>query len=446
MKRESAVPRKTESSSHIMEWYAEADWAKTHEQPLRARFLLYLSLVVFLLLLLWASLAEVDEIARGEGKVVPSSQLQVIQSLDGGVVEDIYVKEGQAVNLGDVLIRVDSTRFTSSLAENQAQIFALTVKAMRLEALTQNKPFLLSKELATGDASIIAQEMNLYNSTLSEIVAQTSISDQQIVQREQELREARAKLEQAQRSLDLTDQELRVTEPLVGTGAVSEVEILRLRRDVSRLKGERNQTNAQISRIQSAIQEAERKKQEVRLSFNNKLSTELSDTLGKLSALNATSTGFADKVVKADLKSPVRGTVKRLLINTVGGVIQPGKDIIEIVPTDDTLLLEAKIRPQDIAFLHPGQTAIVKLTAYDFTIYGSLDGAVEHIGADTVINEKEEAFYIVRVRTKSASLGGNLPIIPGMVAQVDIMTGKKTILAYLMKPILRAKANALTER
>lgn len=446
MKRESAVPRKTESPSHIMEWYAEADWAKTHEQPLRARFLLYLSLVVFLLLLLWASLAEVDEIARGEGKVVPSSQLQVIQSLDGGVVEDIYVKEGQAVNLGDVLIRVDSTRFTSSLAENQAQIFALTVKAMRLEALTQNKPFLLSKELATGDASIIAQEMNLYNSTLSEIVAQTSISDQQIVQREQELREARAKLEQAQRSLDLTDQELRVTEPLVGTGAVSEVEILRLRRDVSRLKGERNQTNAQISRIQSAIQEAERKKQEVRLSFNNKLSTELSDTLGKLSALNATSTGFADKVVKADLKSPVRGTVKRLLINTVGGVIQPGKDIIEIVPTDDTLLLEAKIRPQDIAFLHPGQTAIVKLTAYDFTIYGSLDGAVEHIGADTVINEKEEAFYIVRVRTKSASLGGNLPIIPGMVAQVDIMTGKKTILAYLMKPILRAKANALTER
>lgn len=446
MKTENSTPTKTESPSHIMDWYAEADWAKTHEQPLRARFLLYLSLAVFVVLILWASVAEVDEIARGEGKVVPSSQLQVIQSLDGGVVEDIYVKEGQSVNVGDVLIRVDSTRFTSSLAENQAQIFALTVKAHRLEALTQNKPFILPKELAGGDASIIAQEMNLYNSTLSEILAQTSVSDQQIVQREQELREARAKLEQAQRSLDLTEQELRVTEPLVGTGAVSEVEILRLRRDVSRLKGERNQTNAQISRIQSAIQEAERKKQEVRLNFSNKLSTELSDTLGKLSALNATNTGFADKVVKADLKSPVRGTVKRLLMNTVGGVIQPGKDIIEIVPTDDTLLLEAKIRPQDIAFLHPGQKAIVKLTAYDFTIYGTLEGSVENIGADTVINEKEEAFYIVRVRTKSASLGDNLPIIPGMVAQVDIMTGKKTILAYLMKPILRAKANALSER
>jgi adhesin transport system membrane fusion protein len=366
--------------------------------------------------------------------------------LDGGVVEEIYVKEGQLVNAGDLLVRIDSTRFTSSLAENQAQIFALTLKAMRLEALTKDKPFVIPAELIMGDASIIAQETNLYNSTLSEIVAQTSISDQQIVQRQQELVEARAKLEQAQRSLDLTSQELSVTEPLVGSGAVSEVEILRLRRDVARLKGERNQTSAQISRIQSAIQEAERKKQEVRLSFSNKLSAELSDTLGKLSALNATSTGFADKVVKADLKSPVRGTVKRLLMNTVGGVIQPGKDIIEIVPTDDTLLLEAKIRPQDIAFLHPGQKAIVKLTAYDFTIYGSLEGEVEQIGADTVINEKEEAFYIVRVRTKSASLGDNLPIIPGMVAQVDIMTGKKTILAYLMKPILRAKANALSER
>jgi adhesin transport system membrane fusion protein len=446
MKTQTPAPSKVETPSHIMDWYAEADWARTHEQPLRARFLLYLALMVFVVLIIWASVAEVDEIARGEGKVVPSSQLQVIQSLDGGVVEEIYVKEGQAVNVGDVLIRVDSTRFTSSLAENQAQIFALTVKAMRLEALTQNKPFILPKELAAGDVSIIAQEMSLYNSTQSEILAQTSVSDQQIVQREQELREARAKLEQASRSLELTEQEFRATEPLVATGAVSEVEILRLRRDVARLRGERNQTNAQISRIQSAIQEAERKKQEVRLNFSNKLSTELSDTLGKLSALNATSTGFADKVVKADLKSPVRGTVKRLLINTVGGVIQPGKDIIEIVPTDDTLLLEAKIRPQDIAFLHPGQTAIVKLTAYDFAVYGSLEGTVEHIGADTVINEKEEAFYIVRVRTKSASLGDNLPIIPGMVAQVDIMTGKKTILAYLMKPILRAKANALSER
>lgn len=436
----------TEETAHILSWYAEADWARTHERPLRARALLYGVLLVIISVVTWAYFAEIDEIARGEGKVVPSSQIQVIQSLDGGIVDKIYVKEGQQVEAGDVLIRVDPTRFNSSLAENDAQIFALTVRSLRLEALTQQKPFILPAELAMGSSSIIDQERSLYNSIISEISAQTSISEQQIIQRQQELREAQAKREQAQRSLELTNQELRATEPLMATGAVSEVEILRLRRDVARLQGERNQANAQISRSQSAISEAERKKQEVHLSFNNRLSAELSDTLGKLSALHATSTGFADKVQKADMKSPVNGTIKRLLINTVGGVIQPGKDVIEIVPADDTLLLEVKIRPKDIAFIHPAQKAIVKITAYDFAIFGSLEGEVEQIGADTVLNEKDEPFYIVKVRTKESGLGDKLPIIPGMVAQVDILTGKKTIFDYLVKPITRAKANSMSER
>lgn len=435
-----------DNNEHVMSWYAEVDWAKTHEQPLRARYLLYGTLFTIVALIVWAYFAEIDELARGEGKVVPSSQLQVIQSLDGGVVEQIYVKEGQLVEQGDLLVRVDPTRFTSSLAENQAQVFALKVKAMRLEALTQDKPFILPEDMYALGVEIIEQERSLYDSTVSEMYEQTSISDQQIIQRQQELREARAKQQQAQRSLELTNQELRATEPLIANGAVSEVEVLRLRRDIARLKGERDQASAQISRSQAAIAEAERKKQEIRLSFNNKLSTELSDTLGKLSALNATSSGIVDKVEKADLKSPMRGTVKRLLINTIGGVIQPGRDVLEIVPQDDTLLLEVKIRPKDIAFLHPGQKAIVKITAYDFAVYGSLEGVVEQIGADTVINEKEEAFYIVRVRTSSAELGEDKPIIPGMVAQVDIMTGKKTIFDYLVKPVTRAKANSLSER
>ena len=444
--KQTLPAKASDVDGHIMDWYADADWAKVQQEPLRARKLLYGGALVLLLLLLWSAFAYVDEVTRGEGKVVPSSQLQVIQSLDGGIVEEIFVKEGQHVKEGDVLIRIDSTRFTSSLAENQAQVFALKVKAARLEALTQNKPYILPVELLAGDVGIIEQERGLYDSTVSELKAQTSVSQQQIIQREQELREAQAKHEQAIRSLELTEQELTVTEPLATSGAVSEVEILRLRRDVARLRGERNQASAQMSRVHAAISEAKRKMQEVELNFRNKFSTEFSDTLGKLSALNATSSGFADKVIKADIKSPVHGTVKRLLINTQGGVVQPGKDIIEIVPADDTLLLEAKIKPQDIAFLHPGQPAIVKLTAYDFSIYGSLEGVVEQIGADTVINEKEEAFYIVRVRTKKASLGDNLPIIPGMVAQVDIITNKKTILSYLIKPVLKAKANALSER
>ncbi len=244
----------------------------------------------------------------------------------------------------------------------------------------------------------------------------------------------------------LLQKELNATRPLVRTGAVSEVEILRLERDLTRLRGDRDQADAQISRVQAAISEAQRKIEEVQLSARNQMSTELSDTMSKLSALNEGGRALADKVAKAEIKSPVRGTVKRLLVNTVGGVVQPGKEVLEIVPLDEALILEAQIAPRDIAFLRPGLNATVKFTAYDFAIYGGLDAVVENIGADSVVDQKGNAFYVVRLRTRKASLGENLPIIPGMVAQVDIMTGKKSVLSYLLKPVLRAKANALSER
>nr|HPR08382.1 HlyD family type I secretion periplasmic adaptor subunit [Denitromonas sp.] len=241
-------------------------------------------------------------------------------------------------------------------------------------------------------------------------------------------------------------QELDVTKPLLASGAVSEVELLRLERDVARLRGERNQASAQIARIQSSIAEANRNIQDVELSYRNAARNELADTRAKLNSLSEGSLALVDRVKHAEVKSPMRGTVKRLLINTVGGVVQPGKEVAEVVPLDEALLLEAKINPKDIGFLRPGQPAEVKFTAYDFSIYGGLKATVEQIGADTVMDDRGNAFYIVRVRTTESSLGQNLPIIPGMVAQVDVLTGKKTILSYLLKPVLRAKANALTER
>jgi adhesin transport system membrane fusion protein len=232
----------------------------------------------------------------------------------------------------------------------------------------------------------------------------------------------------------------------VGSGAVSEVEVLRLERDVARLRGDRDQAGAQISRVQAAISEAQRKIEEVQLNSRNQMSNELSDTMSKLSALSEGGKALQDKVTKADIKSQVRGTVKRVLVNTVGGVVQPGKEMIEIVPSEDALILEAQISPRDIAFLRPGLNALVKFTAYDFAIYGGLDAVVENISADSVVDQKGNAFYIVRLRTQKPSLGKNLPIIPGMVAQVDILTGKKSVLSYLLKPVLRAKANSLSER
>ena len=204
--------------------------------------------------------------------------------------------------------------------------------------------------------------------------------------------------------------------------------------------------SAQISRIQAAISEANHKLDEVGIAFRNESGKELAETTAKLNALAETGVGLSDKVTRSVLRAPVRGTVKRLLINTVGGVVQPGKDVVEIVPLEDNLLLEARVLPRDIAFLRPGQKAVVKFTAYDFSIYGGLEGKLEHIGADSVIDEKGNAYYVVRVRTNQPSLGKNLPIIPGMVAEVDIVTGEKSVLSYLLKPVLRAKARALSER
>ena len=237
-----------------------------------------------------------------------------------------------------------------------------------------------------------------------------------------------------------------MTKPLISSGAVSEVELLRLERDVARFRGEREMAAAQISRVQASVAEASRKIQEVELNVRGEARKDMAETLGKLNALSETNVGLADKVKHSAIRSPVKGTVKRLLVNTVGGVVQPGKDIVEVVPLEDALLLEAKVLPKDIAFLHPGQRAIVKFTAYDFSIYGGLEAKLEQIGADSLTDEKGNTFYVVRVRTDKASLGENLPIIPGMVAEVDIVTGQKSILSYLLKPVLRAKQAALRER
>ncbi|PHV11385.1 HlyD family type I secretion periplasmic adaptor subunit [Chitinimonas sp. BJB300] len=426
---------------------SNADWAIAEQTPRGARNLVWISAVAVLVLLIWAGLAPIDEVTRGEGKVIPSRQVQVLQSLDGGMVSEIRVREGQSVKAGDLLLKVDPTRMMSSLRENQVQYLALLAKAARLKALADGKLFVAPPEVAQQVPELAEQERMLYESRRAELEAGVGVARQQMMQRSQELNSLRAKRETASRSYDLTAHELVLTRPLAKTGAVSEVELLRLERDVSRYRGERDSANADIPRIQAAISEAGRKIQEVELAFKNQARTELSEANAKLSTLSEGSLALEDRVKQTEIRSPVRGTIKQLLVNTVGGVVQPGKDLVEVVPTDDALVLEARILPKDIAFLRPGQRAQVKFSAYDFSTYGGLDATLEHISADTVTDERGNAFFLVRVRTASSSLGPQkLPIIPGMVAEVDILTGKKTILSYLLKPILRAKANSLTER
>jgi adhesin transport system membrane fusion protein len=428
------------------DWQNDAHRAFIEQQPLRARALLYTVAVTVVLLLVWASLAEVDEVTRGLGKVIPSRQVQVIQSQDGGVVTEILVREGDRVAEGELLVRLDQTRSRSSFRENRAEFQALSVRAERLRALLARGSFEPDPELVEAVPRIVAEETALLESQRAELEFEKQIAAQQLTQRREELIEVTARERQAARSLALSRQELSVTRPMVASGAVSQVEILRLEREVNQLGGEREQAAAQIKKIESAIIEAENKLLEVEAEFLNRKREELAETISRMNGLREAGEGLSDRVRQTEVRSPVNGTVKQLHFYTIGGVVLPGKEIIEVVPADDTLLLEVRIRPRDIAFLVPGQEAMVKFTAYDFVVYGGLDGVVEHIGADTVMDDEGNPFYEVRVRTHESGLSEDKPIIPGMTVEVDILTGKKSVLAYLMKPVLRARQYALTER
>lgn len=417
------------------------------QQARGSRMLLWVSLLVVIALVSWAAVGEIDEVVRGPGKVVPSRQVQIVQSLDGGIVEQILVRPGERVEEGQVLLRIDPTRYTSSLGENRAERLALTAKAARLEALANDQMFQAPEDLIKEAPALVEMERRVWEARTQELQTTLKIANDQLNQRRQELRETEANRDQAAASCGLTSRELQVTRPLLKSGAVSEVDLLRLQRDVARFCGEQKAAAAQIERIHAAIQEAENKIQEAELNVRNQARVELSDTRAKLSGLEQSQLALADRVKLAEVRSPVRGTINTLMANTVGGVVQPGKDILDIVPMDDTLLLEVNINPRDIGFLHPGQDADVKFTAYDFAIYGGLDGQVEQIGANTITDEKGNSYYVVKVRTDRAYVGDDArPILPGMQAEVHILTGKRTLLQYLLKPILRAKSNALRER
>lgn len=357
--------------------------------------ILWASTFIIIIAIVWACFAVLDEVTTGEGKVIPSSQIQIIQNLEGGIVEKVFVREGDTVKKDQVLMKINDVRFTSSYNSNLKKIGTLQLEILRLTALMNNSPYDIPEKLK-ADAQEIATQKALYESKREEINQMNS-------------------------QIQAAEKELAMTQPLVSRGAASPVEVLQLQRALDELKGK-------ISNFKSTFLER------------------LNAAKGELAELSAADDADEDRVNRTTVKSPVKGIVKKINTNTIGGVIQPGSDMIEIVPLDDTLLIEAKIKPRDIGFIHPGQNAMVKLTAYDFAIYGGLMGKVEQISADTITDEKsnnkEESYYLIRVRTFKNHLGTQekpLYIIPGMMATVDILTGKKTIMDYLLKPILKAR-------
>ena len=411
------------------------------QSPRGGRAILWATTLLFVSFFVWAAICEVDEVTSGQAKVVPASQIQVIQNLEGGILSELLVKVGDTVKKDQLLLKIDETRFVSSLEQNQAKSGANRAKAARLRAeATGSSP---------GGSGISASEMALFQSRKAELRQSLEVKQAQIEQRQSELRELNTRLSELSKTYELYQKEIRLTKPLVSKGAVSEMEVLQIERKASEMLGDIEATRQSIPRIQSKIEEAQAAMRELRLNFSNKAKAEYHEVAAQLGEDTASSVALKDRLNRTLVKSPVNGTVNRILVNTVGGVIQPGMNLIEIVPTEGTLLIETKIKPSDIAFLKPHQKAVVKFSAYDFTVYGGLEAKLEQIGADSIVDETKASFYLVMLRTDKNYLGTKenpLHIIPGMVATVDILAGKKTILSYLLKPILRAKQTALRER
>ena len=419
------------------------------QSPRGGRVILWAVLLLFAAGAYWASVSLIEEVTRGVGKVIPASQIQMVQNLEGGILSEILVKVGDTVKKDQLILRIDETRFSSSFQQNRAKYLANKAKAARLQAETSGTPFKVPADVLKERPEISAREQELYESRKNELRSSLEIKQQQIVQRKNELKELNTKLTELSKSYEFYQKELKLTRPLVPQGAVSEMELLRLERQASELQGEIEQTKQAIPRAQSKIEESLVALKELQLSFHNKAKAELNEVSAQLGEDAATSIALKDRLTRTAVRSPVNGTVNRILINTVGGVVQPGMNLVEIVPTEGTLLIEAKIKPSDIAFLTPNQKATVKFTAYDFTIYGGLEAKLEQISADSITDEKGNSFYLIQLRTAKNYLGPKtapLPIIPGMIASVDIQTGEKTILSYLIKPIMRAKYMALRER
>ncbi len=435
--------------------------------PNNARLMLWVMVIFFILAAGWSSWAQIDKVTVGQGKVVPSSQVQVIQNLEGGLVKEILVREGQQVQKGQQLLLIDDTRFRSDFREREQQVANLKANVYQLsaslesveiheEALEdqwqQNVVLDVDKldfpeEFAQTYPTLVSRQRAEYRQDLNKLRNELSLIDQQVKQKRQDLVEIQARVRNLRDSYRFARKELEITKPLADEGVVPRIELLKLQRQVNDTRRELTSSELKIPVLESAIRESVLNRIDAAQKFRSEQQEKLNQAQDKLSALTESAVGLEDRVNRTIVTSPVAGTVKTLNINTVGGVIQPGMDIVEIVPSEDTLLVEAKIAPQDIAFLRPDLAAIVKFTAYDFTKYGGLEGTLEHISADTTTDEEGNSFYLVRVRTKETSLNkdNSLPIIPGMTASVDIITGKRTVMEYLLKPILSARNNALKE-
>ncbi|AEP08458.1 HlyD family type I secretion periplasmic adaptor subunit [Micavibrio aeruginosavorus] len=433
-----------------MQAHADRYFTTDEELPLSRHLILVFSVLFFVVFVLWASFAPIDEVTRGQGKVIPSGEVQIIQSLDGGIVDEFMIREGDEVTANQIIMRLRNLDASSDLGVNQAKYLGLLATIARLRAEAEGKATPeFPENVMKGAPQSVTEQLEAFRANTQSLNAQLAVYQQQLAQREQEVRELNTRAADLREVIRLSRSERDMIAPLVERGSAPKIELIQLERGLKEKQSELNSALSALPRAQSAVAEAKAKIDEVTDTVRAQAQTELSAKQIEMNAISQTLGSLEDRKTRTEIRSPVNGTIKDLKINTVGGVVKPGDPIVEIVPKDDQLLVEAQIRPSDIAFLYPGQAAVVKITAYDFSIYGGLKGELVDISADSITNEKGESFYRVKVRTNENSLkrkGEVLPIIPGMVASVDIMTGKKTVMEYILKPLIKTVDGAMRER
>ncbi len=414
--------------------------------PLALSVVTCLILIIFIV---WASMATLDEVAHGQGQVISSQRTQVIENLEGGIVREILVREGQVVQKDEIVMRLDNEMAESVFRDAGNKIIENQAAIIRLEAELQGVDPQFPDELVQKAPRVVEDQRTLFATRTAQRKAELSMLDLQYQQRLHEINDLFSKQHELNSSLILAQKQLDIAKALFAQKNYSQMDYIDLQQKVVSLQGGIESMASTIPKIKAAADEASQKVALRKAELDTVTAEEINKKRSELASLQQTLSAGSDRVIRKEIRSPVKGTIKQIMVNTIGGVVKPGETIMEIVPLDDTLIIEARIRPADIAFISPQQKATVKITAYDSSIYGTLSGVVENISADTIEDKRGEHYYSVQLRTSASTLsyrGKSLPIIPGMVATVDILTGQKTVLDYMVKPILKAGQNALHER
>lgn len=412
--------------------------------------LLYTIAILLFIFLLWASFAKLEEVARGDGQVIPSSEVQVIQSLEGGIIEGFPVRVGERVEKGQVILRLRDVQAKSDLQATQQKYMGLMATVTRLEAEAAGKDFIeFPAEVLTSVPESVQAEKDAFTANKKQQLDQVNVLEQQKSQRQQEVTELRRRISDISSVMQLAQEERNMVAPMVERGAANKMELLQLDRSIAQQRAELNGLRLALPRSEASVKEAEERINEVGSGFRAMARRELSEKTIELNTIRETLAGYRDRTERTEIRSPMTGIVQDIKISTVGGVAKAGEPIMEIVPLDDVLVVEGRIKPADIAFIHEGQKAVVRLSAYDFSVYGAMDGTVTGISADSFTNDKGESFYRVRVSTDASTIskaGLEYDIKPGMQATVDVITGEKTVMQYLLKPFVKASQTALRER